>query len=71
MIIDEVAQHFKHGTRRWVKKAKEKNPDTLLITNALGLDGSLEDLELRNLYFQIRDAITFVRKKAEFLSEKA
>lgn len=68
-IVDEVAQNFKHGTRRWVKRAKETNPDSLLITHALGLDGSLEDLELRNLYFQIRDAIIFVRKKAEAISE--
>lgn len=69
-IVDEVAQHFKHGTRTWVKKAKGENPDALLITNALGLDGSLEDLELHNLYFQIRDAMTFIQKKAEVLSEK-
>ncbi len=69
-IVDEVAQHFKHGTRRWVKKMRTENPDALLITNALGLEGALEDLETRNLYFQIRDAIEFVRNKVGVLSEK-
>lgn len=26
MLIEEVAQTFKHGQRRWVKKAKAQNP---------------------------------------------
>ena len=30
MLVEEVAQHFKHGQRRWVKKAKASNPDALL-----------------------------------------
>ena len=68
MLVDEVAQHFKHGTRRWVKKAKEKNPDALLITHPLGLEGDLKGLELRNLYFHVRDAVTFLRQKAKVLA---
>jgi hypothetical protein len=63
MLIAEVALHFKHGTRRWVKKAKKKNPDALLITHPLGLQGDLKGLETRNLYFQVRDAIIFLRSK--------
>ncbi len=70
MLVDEVAQHFKHGTRRWVKKAKEKNPDALLITHPLGLEGDLEGLELHNLYFQVRDAVTFLQEKAKVLAGK-
>ena len=65
MLIAEVALHFKHGTRRWVKKAKEENPDALLITHPLGLQGDLKGLETRNLFFQVRDAITFLRAKAQ------
>jgi hypothetical protein len=65
MLISEVALHFKHGTRRWVKSAKKKNPDALLITHPLGLQGDLKGLETRNLFFQVRDAVTFVRGKAK------
>lgn len=70
MLVDEVAQHFKHGQRRWVKKAKEKNPDALLITHPLGLEGDLEGLETHALFFQARDTITFLREKAKLLVEK-
>jgi hypothetical protein len=71
MLIDEVAQHFKHGQRRWVKKAKEENPDALLITHPLGLEGDLEGLETHGLYFQVRDAVMFLREKAKLAAEKA
>ena len=64
MLIEEVALHFKHGTRRWVKKAKKEKLDALLVTHPLGLEGDLEGLETRNLYFQVRDAVTFLRQKA-------
>ncbi len=67
MLIAEVALHFKHGTRRWVKKAKEENPDALLITRPLGLEGDLGGLELHALYFLIRDALIFLREKAKFV----
>ena len=66
MLIAEVALHFKHGTRRWVKKAKLENPDALLITHPLGLEGDLGGLELHALYFLIRDALIFLREKAKF-----
>jgi hypothetical protein len=29
MLVEEVAQHFKHGQRRWVKKAKAANPGSV------------------------------------------
>lgn len=64
MLIEEVAMYFKHGQRRWVKKAKEKNSDALLITFPLGLEGDGEGLDTRNLHFIIRDAIKFLREKA-------
>ena len=70
MLIAEVALHFKHGTRRWVKKAKNENPDALLITHPLGLEGGLEGLETHGLYFQVRDAITFLQDKARLVAEK-
>jgi hypothetical protein len=63
MLVAEVAMHLKHGTRRWVKKAKEQDPDALLITLPLGLQGGLAGLETRNLFFQIRDTIIFLRTK--------
>jgi hypothetical protein len=71
MLVEEVAQHFKHGQRRWARKAKEQKPDALLITHPLGLEGDLEGLETHALYFQVRDAITFLRGKAKLVGEKA
>jgi hypothetical protein len=71
MLIEEVAQHFKHGRRRWVKKAKEENPDALLITHPSGLEGDLKGLETHALYFQVRDAIMFLREKAKLVAAKA
>jgi hypothetical protein len=35
------------------------------LTLALGFDDTGEGMELRNLYFVIRDAVRFVHKKAE------
>ncbi len=64
MLVEEVAMYFKHGQRRWVKKAKEEKPDALLITFPLGLEGSGEGLDTRNLHFILRDAIKFLREKA-------
>ena len=69
MLIAEVALHFKHGTRRWVKKAKEKNPDALLITFPLGLERDLGGLELHSLYFLIRDALIFLREKVKLVAQ--
>lgn len=62
-LVEEVATHFKHPRRHWVKKAKDENPDRLLITRPLGLEGDGEGLETRNLHFVIRDAIKFLRTK--------
>jgi hypothetical protein len=63
LLVEEVAQHFKHGQRRWVKKSKAKDHDALLITHPLGLEGGLKGLETHSLYFQARDAIKFLRSK--------
>jgi hypothetical protein len=65
MLVAEVALHFKHGTRRWVKRAKKKNPNALLITHPLGLQDDLKGLETRNLFFQVRDAVMFLRQNAK------
>lgn len=64
-LVEEVAQHFKHGTRRWVIKSKKENPNALLVPFALGLQGELEGLHLHNLYFILRDAIHFIRNKTD------
>ncbi|MBS1057053.1 hypothetical protein [Gluconobacter kondonii] len=62
-FVEEIAQHLKHGTRRWVIKSKREKPNDLLVTSTLGLDGKLENLHLHNLYFILRDAIHFIRNK--------
>lgn len=63
MLVEEVAQTFKHGQRHWVKKAKAANPDVLLITHPLGLEGGLKGLDLHSLHFLTRDAVIFLRSK--------
>ncbi|MGC2775962.1 MAG: hypothetical protein WA418_10055 [Bradyrhizobium sp.] len=69
MLVEEVAQHFKHGRRRWVEKAKAQNPGALLITHPLGLESDLKGLETRSLYFQARDAVLFLREKAKLAAQ--
>lgn len=63
MLVEEVAQTFKHGQRRWVKKAKAANPNALLITHPLGLEGGLKGLDLHSLHFLVRDSVIFLRSK--------
>src|ERR1700686_2968771 len=61
-LVDVIAHHFKH-----VQSSDEKIPPTrpgLPIALALGFDETGEGMDLRNLYFVIRDAVRFVHKKA-------
>ena len=62
-LVDILAHHFQH-----VRSSDEKIPSTrpgLPIGLALGFDEAGEGMDLRNLYFVIRDAVRFVHKKAE------
>ena len=61
-LVDILAHHFKH-----VQSSDEKIPAPrpgLPIRLALGFDEAGESMDLRNLYFVIRDAVRFVHKKA-------
>lgn len=61
-LVDILAHHFKH-----VASSDEKvplKPGSLPIGLALGFDKDGEGMDLRNLYFVIRDAVRFVHKKA-------
>jgi hypothetical protein len=61
-LVDILAHHFKH-----VQSSDEKIPSTrpgIPIGHALGFDDAGEIMDLRNLYFVIRDAVRFVHKKA-------
>lgn len=61
-LVDILAHHFKH-----VQSSDEKIPPTrpgLPIGFALGFDETGEGMDLRNLYYVIRDAVRFVHKKA-------
>ena len=61
-LVDILAHHFKH-----VQSSDEKIPATrpgLPIRLALGFDEAGEGMDLRTLYFVIRDAVRFVHKKA-------
>jgi hypothetical protein len=61
-LVDVIAHHFKH-----VQSSDEKIPSTrpgIPIGYALGFDDTGEEMDLRNLYWVIRDAVRFVHKKA-------
>jgi len=62
-LIDIVAHHFKH-----VQSSDERIPATrpgLPIGFALGFNEDGHEMELRNFDFVMRDAITFLKRKAE------
>jgi hypothetical protein len=61
-IVDILAHHFKH-----VQSSAEKKPPNrpgIPIGHALGFDETGEKMDVRNIYFLIRDAVRFVHKKA-------
>lgn len=61
-LVDVLAHHFKH-----VQSSDEKVPASrpgLPIGHALGFDEAGEAMDLRNLYYVIRDAVRFVHRKA-------
>ena len=67
-LVDVIAHHFKH-----VQSSDEKIPSSrpgLPIGLALGFDEAGEGMDLRNLYFVIRDAVRFVHKKAGTIHPK-
>jgi hypothetical protein len=60
--VDGLAHHFKH-----VKSNDEKIPASrpgIPIGFALGLSEAGDTMDLRNLYYVIRDAVRFVHRKA-------
>jgi len=61
-IVDVLAHHFKH-----VKSSDEKTPASrpgISIRFALGLSDTGDTMDLRNLYYVIRDAVRFVHRTA-------
>jgi hypothetical protein len=58
--VDLIAHRFKHVNHEGDKNPK---PDTVPLTFMLGFDEEGEKLELRNLYFLVRDAAKFIRKQ--------
>jgi hypothetical protein len=61
-LVDIIAHHFKH-VRSNDEKSRPKRPG-IPIGHALGFDDAGETLDLRNLYYVIRDAVSFVHMKA-------
>jgi hypothetical protein len=61
-LVDILAHHFKH-----VRSSDEKMPENrpgIPLWRVLSFDEAGEGMDLRNLYFVIRDAVRFVHKKA-------
>jgi hypothetical protein len=67
-LVDIIAHHLKH-----VQSSDENISPTrpgIPIAHALGFDDTGERMDLRNLYCVIRDAVTFVHKKAATIHPK-
>ncbi|HEX5424894.1 MAG TPA: hypothetical protein VFW94_15205, partial [Candidatus Acidoferrales bacterium] len=67
-LVDVIAHRFKH-----VQSSDEEISSTRpgpLIGRALGFDETGEEMDLRNLYYVIRDAVRFVHKKAGTIHPK-
>lgn len=67
-LVDIIAHHFKH-----VHSSDEMIPSTrpgIPIGHALGFDDTGEGIDLRNLYYVIRDAVRFVHQKAGTIHPK-
>jgi hypothetical protein len=67
-LVDVIAHHLKH-----VQSSDEKIPATrpgLPIGRALGFDESGEAMNLRDIYYVIRDAVRFVHRKAGTIHPK-
>jgi len=66
LIVDMVAHHFKH-VRSAIEKKIEKNapPNAIPLTHVVfgNNTGGEDELELLNLFFVKRDAVTFLRKR--------
>jgi hypothetical protein len=61
-IVDVLAHHFKH-----VKSGPERVPKEhvqIPIEHAFGFNEAGDEMDLRNLYFVIRDAVRFVHRKS-------
>ena len=61
-LVDVIAHHFKH-----VRSSDERNPANrpgLPIGRALGFNHAGDKMDVRNLYYVIRDAVRFVHTKA-------
>lgn len=61
-LADIIAHHLKHVVSNDEKFASLR--PGIPIARVLGFDGADESLDLRNLYFVIRDAVRFIHKKA-------
>ncbi len=67
-LVDVIAHQFKH-----VQSSDEKIPASrpgIPIGFALGFDESGGAMDLRNLYYVIRDAVRFVHRKAGTIHPK-
>jgi len=67
-LVDMLAHHFKH-----VQSSGEKassNCPGIPLHHVLGFDDAGEHMDLRSLYFVIRDAVRFVHKKAGTIHPK-
>jgi hypothetical protein len=62
LFVDTIAHHFKHVLSD--NERNEGNRSGLPIGMALGFNETGDEMNLRDLYFIIRDAVRFVHRKA-------
>jgi hypothetical protein len=63
-LVEVIAYHFKHVKSSDEKRTRALQEDILRIGWALGFNDAGDTMDLRNLYFVIRDALGFVHRKA-------
>ena len=61
--MDILAHHLKH-VQSYEEEIRPTSPPGVSIGFVLGFEEIAEELDVRNLYFVIRDAVRFVHKKA-------
>jgi hypothetical protein len=64
LIVDMVAHHFKHVLSDVERHPPEKNIPLSFLVFGAGAQNDEMSLETRNLFFHVRDAIRFLRQKA-------
>lgn len=63
-LVDTITHHFKHVESHDEVASQKSGKQGIPISHALGFGDEGDELDYHNVYFLIRDALTFVKRKA-------